>query len=128
MRSYQIHFILEESIVLEIGRLGRFEFPAGKYVYTGSAKKNIEARISRHFSKKKKLRWHIDYLLAASHAKIIGVELFDREECVVNQETSGQVLAPRFGATDCKNKCGSHLKYLLADSPGIISKGSLGSS
>ena len=111
MRSYQIHFILQKPIVLEIGRLGRFEFPAGEYVYTGSAKKNIGARISRHFSKKKKLRWHIDYLIGP-HTKITGVELFDMEECVVNEDIEGDILVPGFGATDCKNKCGSHLKYL----------------
>jgi Uri superfamily endonuclease len=111
MRSYQIHFILEKPIFLEIGRLGKFDFPTGKYVYTGSAKKNMEARIARHFSKLKRLRWHIDYLLGP-HAKIVGVELFDREECVVNQDTKGDILVPGFGSTDCRNKCGSHLKYL----------------
>jgi Uri superfamily endonuclease len=111
MRSYQIHFILEKAVSLEIGKLGRFDFPPGKYVYTGSARKNMEARISRHFSKKKNLRWHIDYLIGP-HTKIIGVELFDEEECAVNQEAEGDILIPGFGATDCKNKCGSHLKYL----------------
>ena len=127
MRSYQIHFIIEKPVVLIIGKLGTFEFPAGRYVYTGSARKNIEARISRHLSKKKRRRWHIDYLLTTSHPKIIKVELFDRDECVVNQETEGKILVPRFGATDCRNNCGSHLKYVteedlpsadLATSPG----------
>ncbi len=112
MRSYQIHFILKKPLVLEIGKLGRYEFPAGKYVYTGSAKRNMKARISRHLSKRKKRRWHIDYLLATSHARMVRVELFDGEECVVNQETEGEILVPRFGATDCKNGCGSHLKYV----------------
>jgi Uri superfamily endonuclease len=46
MRSYQIHFILERQVVLEIGKLGRFELPAGEYVYTGSAKRKMEARVS----------------------------------------------------------------------------------
>jgi len=74
MRSYQIHFILKKPVVLEIGKLGKFGFPAGKYVYTESAKKNMEARISRHLSKSKKLRWHIDYLMATSRVGfLIGV-------------------------------------------------------
>ena len=111
MRSYQLRFILKQTLVIEIGKLGRFKFPAGEYVYTGSAKRNIDARISRHLSKRKKLRWHIDYLLAASHAKIIRVDVFDIEECVVNKDAEGQILVLRFGATDCKNGCGSHLKY-----------------
>lgn len=115
MRSYQIHFILEETVVMEIGKLGKFEFPAGKYVYTGSARKNIEARVSRHLTKRKKLRWHIDYLLATSCARIIKVDLFDREECVVNQETEGKILVLRFGAADCRSNCGSHLKYVAQE-------------
>ncbi len=98
MRSYQIHFILKKPLVLEIGKLGRYEFPAGKYVYTGGAKRNMKVRISRHLSKRKKRRWHIDYLLATSHARIVRVELFDGEECMVNQETEGEILVPRFGA------------------------------
>ena len=112
MRSYQIHFIIEKPVALRIGKLGTFEFPAGEYVYTGCARKNMEARISRHLSKRKKHRWHIDFLLATSHAKIIKVEVYDGEECVVNQETEGEILVPRFGATDCRNGCGSHLKYV----------------
>jgi len=115
MRSYQIHFIIEKPVVLRIGKLGTFEFPTGEYVYTGSARKNIEARISRHLSKNKKCQWHIDYLLATPCVRIIKVELFDRDECVVNQETEGKVLVPRFGATDCKNNCGSHLKYVTEE-------------
>ena len=103
MRSYQIHFIIEKPVVLRIGKLGTFEFPAGRYVYTGSARKNIEARISRHLSKKKRRRWHIDYLLVTPHARIIKVKLFDRDECVVNQKTERKILVPRFGATDCRN-------------------------
>jgi hypothetical protein len=43
MRSYQVHFIVENPIFLEVGRLGKFDFPAGKCVYTGSAKKEYES-------------------------------------------------------------------------------------
>ena len=41
------------------------EFPlkAGHYVYVGSAMNSLEKRVARHFSKEKKLHWHIDYLL-----------------------------------------------------------------
>jgi hypothetical protein len=52
------------------------------------------------------------YLLAILHTKITQVELFDTEECMVNQETEGEIQVPGFGAADCKNHCGSHLKYL----------------
>jgi Uri superfamily endonuclease len=41
------------------------EFPlkAGYYVYVGSAMNSLKKRVARHFSREKKLHWHIDYLL-----------------------------------------------------------------
>jgi Uri superfamily endonuclease len=41
------------------------EFPlqAGYYVYVGSAMNSLEKRVARHFSREKKLHWHVDYLL-----------------------------------------------------------------
>jgi len=41
------------------------EFPLekGYYVYVGSAMNSLEKRVERHFSKEKRLHWHIDYLL-----------------------------------------------------------------
>ena len=50
MQSYQLHILLKESTKIQIGKLGSFNFSKGKYIYTGSAKKNIEARINRHKS------------------------------------------------------------------------------
>ncbi len=35
--SYALHLRLARSHVLQIGRLGRFAFPPGEYVYVGSA-------------------------------------------------------------------------------------------
>ena len=65
MKSYQLHINVKDDIEIEIGKLGRFKFLRGNYIYTGSAKKNIDARIARHIykSKDKKLYWHIDFLL-----------------------------------------------------------------
>jgi Uri superfamily endonuclease len=53
-----------------VRRPGFFEFPADVYVYTGSATSGIEAQIARRQRADKKLRWHIDYLLAAPGARI----------------------------------------------------------
>lgn len=112
MRTYQLHIRLRRARTLQIGRLGRFDFPAGNYVYTGSAKRNIEARVRRHQAQSKKLRWHIDYLLADPDAEITGVELFDQSECALNRRTKGSIPVARFGASDCRRGCGAHLKYL----------------
>ena len=59
--TYQLTIQLKQDSTVQIGKFGTFEFPAGYYVYTGSAKRNLEARIQRHLSKEKRLKWHIDY-------------------------------------------------------------------
>ena len=112
MRSYQLHINLKNNIEIEIGKLGIFTFPMGNYIYTGSAKKNIDARIDRHKSKDKTLFWHIDFLLNDENAKITEVEKFAEEECTLNQKASGEIIVAGFGSADCKNGCKSHLKYL----------------
>lgn len=115
-QTYQLHILLDRDVRLTIGRLGSFDFPAGRYVYTGSAKRNLAARVKRHCAKVKKLRWHIDYLLASPYARVVRVDLSAEEECRLNQGTAGAIVIPRFGATDCTRGCGSHLKWLRAES------------
>ena len=110
--SYQLHIHLTRSQNIEVGRLGRFRFPAGYYVYTGSARKNLIARVQRHLSRDKKLRWHIDYLLACPAAQVREVRLFEQAECAINQRVQGEIPVPGFGASDCRAHCHSHLKYL----------------
>lgn len=110
--TYQLTILLIEPARLSIGQLGVFNFPSGRYVYTGSAKRNIEARIARHLRSEKKLKWHIDYLLASQHASIDKVTKYTLPECEVNQCTIGSILIAGFGASDCHADCGSHLKYL----------------
>jgi len=113
--AYQLHLRLDKSVRIKVGKLGTFLFPAGKYVYTGSALNGLENRLRRHFSKRKKLRWHIDYLL--QHAQIEGVSVFEtdeRVECEINRKVLGRhgarVIVKGFGSSDCR--CPSHLVYL----------------
>lgn len=110
--TYQLLIELRRPARVAVGCLGVFRFAAGRYVYTGSAKRNLEARIARHLRAEKTLKWHIDYLLAAPGARVVKVRRFRREECAVNQGTAGTVPVPGFGASDCRQRCGSHLKYL----------------
>ena len=72
--TYQLYIGLSTTVDIRIGQLGTFTFPEGQYVYTGSAKNNIDARVQRHLRKDKKLQWHIDYLLNSAHASILSVE------------------------------------------------------
>jgi Uri superfamily endonuclease len=111
-RTYQLHIRLSQPLRLQIGRLGEFDFPAGDYIYTGSAKRNFEARVARHLRREKTLRWHIDYLLAAPGVSVTAVMRSEADECSLNQATNGIIPLPRFGASDCTRGCGSHLKYL----------------
>jgi Uri superfamily endonuclease len=110
--AYQLVIEVVQPARIAIGSLGVCAFAAGRYVYTGSAVRNLEARIARHLSCAKALHWHIDYLLNAPGVRVVDVRRFDEPECVVNQWTAGEIIVPRFGASDCRAKCGSHLKRL----------------
>jgi Uri superfamily endonuclease len=113
-RTYQIVFRLCNPLSLPVGALGVRRFPAGRYVYTGSARRGLEARLRRHLSRDKRLRWHIDYLLSAPGVEVLSTRTFVEEECAVSQATAGEIPVEGFGASDCRRGCGSHLKYLGA--------------
>lgn len=111
---YNLIINLSSDKSLQIGKLGRFLFEEGYYVYTGSAKRGLKARIRRHKREKKALHWHIDYLL--EEAIIIDVKVHAEgplSECEVSKKVfkmeGAELLAPGFGASDCK--CKSHLAY-----------------
>jgi len=48
---------------MRIGALGEIDFSEGYYIYVGSALKNLEQRIIRHRSVRKKIHWHIDRII-----------------------------------------------------------------
>ncbi|MEM2696698.1 MAG: GIY-YIG nuclease family protein [Nitrososphaerota archaeon] len=101
-----------DEVTLRVGHLGEVSFKPGLYVYVGSAQNNLEKRVSRHFSKEKKIRWHIDYLLSSRSCKplkAIAYSLKREYECIISNlllEIGGNPVR-RFGSTDCK--CFSHL-------------------
>jgi Uri superfamily endonuclease len=111
-RTYQLLIEVAAPVRIAVGRFGEFTFPAGLYCYTGSAVRNFEARIRRHLSSVKKMRWHIDYLLGAPGVRIREVRRFCDDECPVNQRTAGEIPVPGFGAGDCRAGCRSHLKRM----------------
>ena len=113
-RTYQLLIEVSEPVAIEVGRLGRCHFAAGRYIYTGSAKRNFEARVARHLRKDKKLHWHIDYLLTQAMVSVVAVRRYSEEECDINHRQPGAIPLSGFGASDCREHCGSHLKYLGA--------------
>ena len=111
-QTYQLLIEVTAPVRVCVGRLGTFDFPAGLYAYTGSALRNLEARVSRHLARAKKMHWHIDYLLAAPGVRVCEVRRHGAAECVVNQQVAGEIPVNGFGASDCREGCGSHLKRL----------------
>ncbi len=118
--SYSLLIYLGNPTEIRVGKLGKLFFPQGYYVYTGSALNGLEARVGRHLQKEKKRRhWHIDYLLSVPQSKVVGVQYYPgllQEECRHNQRMArlpqARSLHPRFGASDCRAFCPSHLFYL----------------
>lgn len=110
---YLLIINLKKNSRIKVGKLGKIAFPKGYYLYVGSALSNLQARITRHLKTKKKLRWHIDYLLASPKAEIETVvtkQTRKRIECKLNrriQEFGKPVEG--FGCSDCQ--CKSHLTY-----------------
>lgn len=121
--SYQLVIELASPVRCTIGRLGTFDFPAGRYIYTGSARRAFEARITRHLAGAVNRHWHIDYLLAAPGARVVAVVRSRRAECVLNAATAGRAIVPGFGASDCRANCGAHLKFRGAAGTGRAREG-----
>jgi len=106
MRRTYCLIILFNGGSIQIGKLGKLGLERGYYIYVGSAPSS--ARIERHYRRKKKLKWHIDYLL--KKARIIGFSLSKKKECMVARELSKNFSSvSRFGSSDCR--CRSHLFY-----------------
>ena len=117
---YSLLIRIDKKLSLKVGRLGIVLFLPGYYSYTGRARIGLDARIGRHMKKRKVCRWHIDYLTTAEGVQVLEVVVHDHDaekECEINQLLSSlpsaRVYAPGFGASDCKQGCGSHLVYFF---------------
>lgn len=120
---YSLVIHLRRSKSIRVGKLGAALFQKGTYVYTGSAMNGLGARLNRHMRRQKKLHWHIDYLLASAHARIEKVILYPPatdQECRQNQRIGAlpgaSIAIKRFGATDCRRGCMSHLVFFAENS------------
>lgn len=110
---YAIYLELSEESTIQVGKLGTFTFNKGIYVYVGSAKRNINARIRRHVEVEKKKKWHFDYL--RPFGTIVKIITYERniDECElaekIRKKTNGVFPIKGFGSSDCR--CFSHLIY-----------------
>ncbi len=108
---YVLLIKVSRNVKLKVGCLGVIKFSKGFYAYVGSAQNSLENRIKRHFRKRKKKFWHIDYLLSNSFSSIQKVFYLTSDkdmECriatIMIQDFN---YVPGFGSSDCK--CASHL-------------------
>jgi Uri superfamily endonuclease len=115
---YSLIITLSQQKWIRIGKLGAARFSAGTYVYTGSAMKGLTARLRRHCRREKKLHWHIDHLLNMREARVNAIICYPAvpgQECRQNQRiarrSGATVILPRFGASDCRAGCASHLFF-----------------
>ena len=141
--TYALVMALKSEAAIIVGRLGRsggtggeseITFPAGYYVYFGSARGGLSARVGRHLKREKRFHWHIDYLLQFAEVvevwyspegaevewgerkEVKGAGGVRKKEClwcqVARGMPQGQILIPGFGSSDCR--CPAHLVYFPA--------------
>ncbi len=101
---------------LTIGKLGRFDFPAGWYAYVGSAfgSGGLVGRLKHHLKPVERPHWHIDYLRQAAYLQEIWLspDTERREEAWVDLMLAipgAAILIEGFGASGSSRD--SHLIY-----------------
>ncbi len=114
--TYVVVLWLRNVCEVTIGRLGGqldpVRFPRGYYTYVGSAKGGLATRLHRHVHGASTRHWHIDYL--RPQARVLAWFAFAGllyPECALARALLpwGDVVCPRFGASDCS--CPAHLLY-----------------
>ena len=127
--SYLLWLHLRQQQDLTVGRLGRFSFPSGDYIYLGSAQGpgGLRARLGRHLRGSGKPHWHIDRLRAAAQVCGFGYQIsamhFETaphlpvsRECDWSQRLAVlpevSLSIPGFGASDCRSGCAAHLVHI----------------
>lgn len=111
--AYVLVLRLRRQRRLSIGGLGSFLFNRGYYLYVGSSRRGLEARLARHRRKTKARRWHVDYLReAAEVVSALAIRSSEDLECALAEALGGisEEYARGFGSSDCG--CESHLFFM----------------
>ena len=118
--SYILLLTIEKEVYIEYGKNKGAIFKKGLYAYIGSALSGLTHRINRHFSKKKKVRWHIDSLTLSSRVLGAIIILYPHplEEVISEKLSKHYSYIQGFGSSDKKSK--SHLYYLGNDTTGLM--------
>jgi len=112
--TYCLLLRLDKAARIRIGALGVVQFPAGGYVYVGSAfgPGGLRARLSHHLRRARRCHWHIDYLrqragVAGAFVAPAKVAYEHRLALRVSTVPKATLPARGFGASDCS--CPAHL-------------------
>jgi Uri superfamily endonuclease len=118
--AYVLALRLNRTGSICVGKLDEVEFPAGWYLYTGSARGpgGIEARLARHrrrLGDRKSAHWHIDYLREQSAwggawACASGGRLECDWASKLFSLPGAKLVVRGFGASDCA--CATHLVWV----------------
>ncbi len=106
-----------EPVRVRVGALGLIELRPGYYVYVGSARSGLRARLARHLrTVRKRAHWHVDYVRRRTRpVAVLVVAGEGADECWLSDTVAaladGSVAG--FGCSDCR--CRSHLHYFSAD-------------
>jgi Uri superfamily endonuclease len=106
--TYLLFLTFNSTHEINVGALGTLHIDEGEYCYVGSAMNGLDSRVIRHFSREKKIRWHIDPLTLLAD----GMEAFtsDIPECTLATIALNGGCVPvfrGFGSSDCV--CHTHL-------------------
>jgi Uri superfamily endonuclease len=112
LKTYVLEIKIDRDIKISVGKLGELNFKKGYYLYVGSARKGLEARIKRHLRKDKSNFWHVDYLLSQDFVGIKRIWIVKKDECQLAKifYKQGYNFIKKFGSSDCN--CLSHLFFL----------------
>ena len=118
--TYLLIIQAQQPSWVQVGALKTRLFTPGYYLYIGSAKRGLKARIARHRRPDKKRRWHIDYLLSRPEFTVRAVWLSESmPECTLADTLRARpemsIPQPGLGASDCR--CPAHLLAYTGDLP-----------
>ncbi len=110
--AYLLILELQQTVSQTVGRLGELTFQPGFYIYVGSARRQLSARVARHCRRRKRFHWHIDYLRdVACSCTPLPIRSSRQDECALAEALS-QIFSSGplgFGCSDCS--CPTHLFY-----------------
>lgn len=110
-QTYLLLLACSSKAVVRVGAVGEVALTPGCYLYIGSARRHLAARLARHRRTQKPFHWHIDYLLGSGVLAIQEIWLsLTSTECALAgtllQHPAVTVPHPRLGASDCR--CPAH--------------------